>query len=215
MEDEYISSLINEDSVLQIGQYLFKIDVNKELVFALDEKDEEHYQDLVAENDDNERIMVFTTSDDVLPMLAEGATGAVENARQAGLTCEQSQARAESRSDDVYYGAGNDYRLNCVVRYVKLNVYFKLMAKTRNQFKMFGVWVEQIGNLTIATDAGWKPRCRSTGYRNDIVSETARSSIKRVVYEKVKGLNKYYYRAQFSNNVAGATSVVFEIRDNW
>jgi hypothetical protein len=215
IEDEYISSLMNEDGVLQIGQYLFKINVNQELVFALNESDKNHYDELVAENDKNEKIMVFTTSDDVLPMLAEGSTGTVENAREAGLTCKQSQARAASRGDDVYYGAGNDYRLNCVTRYVKLGVYFKLMAKTRNQFRMFGIWVEQVGNLEISTDAGWKPRCRSTSYKNDIVREPVRSSIKRVVYEKIKGLNKYYYRAQYSNTAAGVTSTVFEIRDNW
>ena len=213
IEDEYISSLMNEDGVLQIGQYLFKINVNQELVFALNEFDKDHYQDLVAENDKNKKIMVFTTSDDVLPMLAEGSTGTVENAREAGLTCKQSQAKAKHTDDFIYYGDGS-YRMDCVVRYVKLGVYFKLMAKVRNQYQL-GLWFSQVGNLYIDTDAGWKPRCRSTAYRYDRVGGSAITSVKRVVYEKIKGLNKYYFKATFLNFSAGVISPPMEIRDNW
>lgn len=159
--------------------------------------------------------MVFTTSDDVLPLLAEGSTGTVENAREAGLTCKQDQARAKHTDDFIYYGDGS-YRIDCVIRYVKLGVYFKLMAKIRNQHKL-GVWFSQEGNLYIDTDAGFKPRCRSTEYRNDRVGGTRRTEEKRVVYEKIKGLNKYFYQAIFRNTAPSpqVVSPIMEIRDSW
>ncbi|MFP4293536.1 MAG: hypothetical protein ACLFQ0_18030 [Cyclobacteriaceae bacterium] len=214
IEDEYISSLMNQDGILQIGEYLFKINVNQELVYALHESNKRHYNDLVGENEESKKIMIFSTNDDVLPLLSEGSTGTIKNARETGLTCKQSQAAAENESYDFYFGQGDGYRIRTVVRYVKLGVYFKLMAKMRNQMKAGPIWVTQESVLRIYTDAGWKPRCRSTSYRNDETSAIDHSH-KRVVYEKIKGLNKYYYKAQFNNATAGIITDVIEIRDNW
>lgn len=211
LEDEYISSLMNEDRVLQIGQYLFKINVNEELVFVLNEQDKEHYDDLVKENDENEKIMVFTTNDDVLPLLAEGSNGTVENAREAGLFCKDGKADPRRTGYQyTYYGANRDYRMIASVRYVAIGVYFKLMAKVRNQSKFTGIWIAQEGHMYVHTDAGYKQRCRSTEYKKDTKGEVDNAA-KRVVYEKVKALNKYYYRAQFSNS-NGAQTRIYEIR---
>ena len=168
VEDEYISSLMNEDGILQIGKYLFKINVAQELVLALDEADQKHYDDLVAENTNDEKIMVFSTNDDVLPLLAEGSTGTVENGREMGLTCKQKQAAAQLRKITAYYGADNGYRLISRVEYVKLGVYFKLVASAKNQAKFGFTWLAQQESLAIETDAGYKPRCRSTRYKSDV-----------------------------------------------
>lgn len=212
MEDDYLASLMNEDGIIQIGKYLFKIDVNQELVFALNEANKAAYADLVATNTKNEDIMIFSTNDEVLILLEEGSTGTFENGREAGLTCKQSQARHKWTAPVLHYGDG--YRMVCRIEYLKFGVYFKLEARLWNQVQNLGLWWAQQGNLQISTNCGYQARCRSAEYVNDVKGEID-NSMKRVVYEKIKGLNKYYYSAQYSNVAAGVTSTVIEIRDNW
>lgn len=210
LEDEYLASLMNEDGILQIGKYLFKIDINQALVFALAEENKSSYQDLVAANGGNEDIMIFSTTDEVLTSLEEGSTGTIENGRIQGLFCKESKADSRNDPENVYYG--DDYRMVCAVDYFAAGVYFKLRAKVNNQIKNVGVWMAQQGNLRIEYFADYKPRCKDWVTKQGNHYEIDNST-KRVPYESTKALHKYTYRARFYNQAsANAVSSVLEIR---
>lgn len=70
----FLARLVNEDGVLQIGNWIIRIDVKDSLVTVLEEANKtKFYQDFLNKTPQKE-IYRFKTTDDVLNLLAEGYT---------------------------------------------------------------------------------------------------------------------------------------------
>lgn len=76
-EDYGILDLLNEDGMIKIGEFTFKLDFVKEVVAAVSGEDETVLELLKNEDYQNEGIMLFSFNDDVLTLLEEGSSGTI------------------------------------------------------------------------------------------------------------------------------------------
>lgn len=128
--NDFITTLINSDGLIQIGEYVFKIDLQSETCFVLESKYQAEIADLIIGNTQNERIMTFSTSDDVLHLLADGSKGTQQGRTQ--LFCTQSGASA--KEDKGFDYESDRFRMDNKIVYQKVAVYFSLQAKTKVQY---------------------------------------------------------------------------------
>lgn len=71
--DEALSSVLNADAVVQIGNWAFKLDQSNEKVYAIESVfADSNYNDLVAGNIGNAKIIEFSADDNVIDLLNEG-----------------------------------------------------------------------------------------------------------------------------------------------
>ena len=66
IDDDYFADIVNKDRIVQIGNFIFKINIQSKSVYVLPAKDVANYNDLITENIKNKAIRVFSTEDDVL-----------------------------------------------------------------------------------------------------------------------------------------------------
>ena len=64
--DDYLGQLLNEVGIVQIGNYIYKVNLQSEKVFVLAVSNSSEYQDLVNENVANKNIRKFSIDDDVI-----------------------------------------------------------------------------------------------------------------------------------------------------
>jgi len=73
--DATLARLLNKNGAIQIGQYIYKVDVQKDSVFAIDARyKESNYQDLIDGNTNNKRVVGFSTDEEVLDVVYERMT---------------------------------------------------------------------------------------------------------------------------------------------
>ena len=73
--DDDLAQILNEDWIVQIGDYLYRVNKPTELVYVLPASNVSEYQDLVNENVANKNIRKFSTEDDVIELAESGAEG--------------------------------------------------------------------------------------------------------------------------------------------
>ena len=73
--NEFLSSILNKDLIVQIGDYLYKINPELNKVFVLPAINVDEYNDLVNENMSNPNVRQFSTDDNVLELAVSGAKG--------------------------------------------------------------------------------------------------------------------------------------------
>jgi hypothetical protein len=73
INDNLLNEVLNKDMIVQIGNYLYRLNKEKEKVFVLSSTYKEtDYNDLVSENTSNKKITVYSTEEDVLEMVEAG-----------------------------------------------------------------------------------------------------------------------------------------------
>ena len=121
-DDDFLTLLLNQNGVIRLGEYYFKVDFNNEKVLVAREQG-----DLL--NSQSKAVMSFSTSDDVLTLLEAGYTSSPE---------ENSGGRTEFLCGGgcASYDLGTDYlqdpnqllwnKITTRQRYVKAGIYFEL-----------------------------------------------------------------------------------------
>ena len=171
---------------------------------------QEQYDDLVNDNYDNENIMLFSTEDEVLTMLAEGYKGTY-NAKRMG--CDDPVAK---RNKDTGYPSNKKRRrLKAKVVYQQAGIYFTLLAKGKTQRKRFGIWFRHYdGWVRLNYDYGFDIRCDDSEYNffnPTINSSQGKASVR--PYEGIKRLSSYFLKAEIvSSN--GSTGLEIEWPEN-
>lgn len=94
VRDEYFASILNSDLVVQIGNYIFRINPSTKSVYALSSVDEKEYGDLVAENTRKPHVRKFSTGDNVLELIQ-----AKDNRPNRSLRCKESGIGGRHRSE--------------------------------------------------------------------------------------------------------------------
>lgn len=208
---EFLTSILNPDGIVQIEDYIIKVDMSKERVLVLHATDSSYYEDLVNNNLTNEKIRQFSTDEDVLDLLRNNQSGQ----RISGLFCTDGGMSSQKADGFVYFGAG--YRLDCKVVYQKAGIYFSLQSKVKKQFQGWtGIWTAQNGNLQIQYFYVYKAKCKSqVGAYNGWTNSTVNNELNYRPYESTRGLNKAWFRVQFYDHSAGITTTGFEVRSGY
>jgi len=116
VRDEYFAGILNPAGVVQIGEWIIRVDAAAEKVYALAVANAGEYRDLVAGNTRNAHVQQFTTGDDVLELLASRQHGG-----QKSLFCNQSGIGGRHMSIPV--GGMNAY-----ADFDRYGIYFTLWA---------------------------------------------------------------------------------------
>jgi hypothetical protein len=115
--DEDFKSILNPDLVVQIGDYILKVNPSTQKVYALSAAHEAEYADLVAERMSNANIRQFSTNDDVLELLQSGQSS--QRCGELGLEKEKVS------TDEIELGK---YSMKGTVAYASYGFYFSLAA---------------------------------------------------------------------------------------
>jgi len=128
--DETLGILLNKDGVIQIGQYLYKIDLQKDSVFAIEASYKENfYHDLIVGNTNNKRIVGFSTDEEVLYEVENRMHINSGGEKKRKWFCKEDGAgRRENTSPYIYFPNGG--WANAGAKYAKYGVYFKLFFGT-------------------------------------------------------------------------------------
>jgi hypothetical protein len=139
--DPLFATLLNEDYVIQIGDNIFKIDLENETVLVLKASE---YSNLESFNSAN--VMSFTTSDNVLDIL-EGIE--LPDSERGGCP--------SAKIGPLYwtvYGGHVEYK----IVYQKAGIYFSLQSKIKKNFYGGSAYI----SLSVQPSCWYKPKNRST-----------------------------------------------------
>jgi hypothetical protein len=213
--NEFLSSMLNEDGLIIIGEHYFKINLNSSKVYVLNIEFDEQINDLKEEKTDNKNILVFSTNDDVLYLIDEGSKGTINGRSQ--LFCRESNANGD-KDDEFSYDLGDDLRQDNKVVYQSVGIYFSLQAKTKMQYKnILGLWVD--AGVTCCTQkieyyVKYEPKCKGVTERSGTKEDDGNSNeLNYRPYESTRGLHKYRYEARFFGG--GFWSRVYRIFDGF
>ena len=211
IEDEYLASMLSPEGLVQIGEWIFKLDMPNKKCYALAQKDEILLGEMKKAAPFSDKIQAFSTDDEVLDLLENGQ----KSGRVTGLFCREDGQGEKDDKDFESFGFGGTYRLDCKVVYQKAAIYFSLQAKVKIQYKDgLGIWYAYPEFPYVTGFYQWKPKCRDEIGRESFgdyaVEET--NEISRRAYEASRGLNKFWYRVQFGLTSTTTKSRVYEIK---
>jgi hypothetical protein len=135
--DDFFSQIINADFIVQIGDYLYKVNKGTGLVAVLPASQIANYSDLVTENKTNKYLRFFSVEEDVLESAEAGEEGL------KSLFCSEGQASNPDWSETTYSAwepytntVNNSnhqyvrrYKRECKMNYMNLGIYRNLQAK--------------------------------------------------------------------------------------
>lgn len=217
IEDDYLASMLSPEGILQIGEWIFKLDLPNKKVYALHEKDQDLLDELKKAAPSHDKIRLFSTDDEVLLMLEDGQIGKSSAGRVSILCFRESGAGEQHAYTTDYYR--EDLRLDCKLVYQKAGVYFSIQAKCQYQNRFAGIWYSQVGSLGGSWGGEYKVKCGSWSYpsgsgTNGGIDEDGSSWNKRI-YESASALNRYKIDAQFINYTEHLYTQVIHIEDNY
>lgn len=117
--DDFLGQLLNEDGCIQIGNYIYKVNLQAEKVFALPVANSDEYQDLVNENKSNKNIRQFTTNDDVIYLAESGDTGEKCNNPAGGF------------EGTTVFEQNTTYETRCYLKYFTAGIYYRVTGRSK------------------------------------------------------------------------------------
>jgi hypothetical protein len=195
IQDEYFAAILNTDLVVQIGDYIFRVNPSSERVYALPVANKKEYADLIAENTRNPNIRTFSTNDDVLDVIKGGGKG------PEALSCHETGIGSYHREAQVGNSQTGLQKAN--VDFARYGIYFTLFAWLAPANSSFPSTFEFTGG--IAANQGYvyyHVRCGNTAsYAISLIPsvDTNKQQQKYQSYQGSKTLNEVYffYRIKF------------------
>ncbi len=219
--NEFLSTILNKDGMITIGDYFFKIDLEDEKVYVLPVSLKDWLGDLQNINLSNEDILVFSTDDDVLDLLAEGSKGSANS--RTMLFCNDRSARGDMEKEKFHeYSdpvAQVDYQAKIKHGYQKAGVYFSLMTQLKHMDRFQSAsnltpWSFSNTEIYLEYYYKYKQRCRSGDHwdRNSKYEAWDNKLIRRH-YESTRGLAKIWIESRYEflerNITTGGRYVTF------
>lgn len=215
IEDDYLASMLSPEGILQIGAWICKLDIPNQKVYALHEKDKSLLSELKKDFPSHDKIKVFSTDDEVLPMLEEGE--ASKSSARVSILCFKESGAKEDKddTDPDYYNTDNTIRLDKKLVYQKAGVYFSIQAKCQYQKLVAGIWWSTQGWLGGSWNGEYKVKCKGYSYPQGSGTNGGagddKSSWSQRLYESSNALNRYKVDVTFVNNTEGLYSRVYHI----
>lgn len=191
--DNVLSAILNKDRVVQIANYLYKVNIQNEKVFVLPKTKISELSDLINENKTNKNIRQFSIGDDVIYLAESGDPGEKCGGIDGGTyPCYSSSSNALV----IGQYANNDVKLNPGVKFFRAGVYFRLSAL----FELVNMNTNGVFNIEIEVKGpqGWYKRrpCNSgsigTTSASTFINSTLRAEQK-TFYSGTRNLNGYYF----------------------
>lgn len=195
--DDQFRSILNPDLVVQIGDYIFKVNPATEKVYALPAAHETEYADLVAERTSNPNIQQFSTSDAVLDLLVSD---------QANARCRESGVGPARSRTEIRLGADS---IEVVVEYNRWGIFFSLRALPNIHPKLDASATVELAPVY------YHVRCGNTV---GPYSVTSHDLGKTGVYHSWQGstpLNEFYMRARFQGKLTDVLNATFTNQSGW
>lgn len=146
--DDRFGQLLNQDGVIRIGDYLFKVNLPLEEVRAVPFTDEDSYSEALALiNSSSKDVMVFSTDDDVLDIIT---TGMQEK-------CGGSSSFNETRLIENHPGMIGGERFRFRARYFKAGIYNRVVIRGKHETLL--PWSHQAYSamkFEVHVDTWWK-----------------------------------------------------------
>lgn len=208
-----LSGMVNDDGIVQIGNYLFKLDYDSSKVYVINIANQGNsYQKLLTKTGTGVDVFVFSTDDDILDILEDNnypvnegfdgeSTSLFRRCRENGAP-----ERKQKGFETGFYSncKPSDYRdygkMWLKVVYQKAGFYFSLHLKSILEYWCFngsGVQLQQNATNGANSYIRYKPKCRDEvgPYTDD--TEITGAILSRRPYESGRGLTKFHYRVQF------------------
>lgn len=116
----YFEAMLNTDKIIQIGDYMYRINPKKEQVYVLASKFNSEYLDLVNENVANTNIKVYSTEDNVLELVENNSAS-----KGTALFCNEGGIGGQADSETfTHSGLGR----TAAVEFNKFGIYYSLFA---------------------------------------------------------------------------------------
>ncbi len=218
IKDNILSAVLNKDRVVQIGQYLYKVNMQLDKIFVLPTANISEYLDLINENKLNKNIKEYSATDDVIH-LSEG--NKISSCGGIGGGVYPCYSNVYSGQIIKTFSNGVVWRLNPFVRFFKAGIYFKLSS----QYEIWrfptasstsgGQIVNNISGESITIEmfvkgpeGWWKRRPCNSGTIGTLssgfhFSESIYGNYTKTVYSGTRNLNGYFFfvqgRAKYSN----------------
>lgn len=218
--DDDLAQILNEDWIVQIGDYLYRVNKPTESVYVLPTSNISEYQDLVNENKANKNIRKFSTEDDVVELAESGDEG------QKGLFC--GEDGVGSRSSSVNHGSAPNTNtgVTSTLRHSKFGIYFTIVMESYSNWALSQFKFEFPSN---SDQRRFKRRCETVEYvpysgTTQWQSLMSVNEAKYKIKENVSNFSKYHIRARchyynndlfMSQSVLVSTSPWLEIRVNF
>ena len=119
--DPYFEAILNSDKVVQIGNFIYRINPLSQKVFVLPSKNSSEYNDLVNENTNNSNIKVYSTGDNVLELVENNTV-----AKSTALFCGEGGIGGYADGVDFSY---NNQNRRAAVDFNRYGIYFSLFAR--------------------------------------------------------------------------------------
>jgi len=209
--DEYLSKILNEDCIVQIGEYLYKVNTSTEKVYVMHEEFIEDYEQLVEENLDAGKVQEYSTGDDVIYII-EGVDSLEKSC--GGIGGGRYFAYGTGLEDGMVIGYlfNHAVKLNPWVQMYCAGVYFKLSAN----FKLYSSYpfLKENGiNIQIQVknpQGAWSKRrpccesCIKTLPSNQIIINADQNTVEKSYsfYSGSRNLNGYYFYIRGRNATA-------------
>jgi hypothetical protein len=224
--DDLLNSLLNEDGIVQIGSFLYKIDLKNEIVGVLSTSNMADYSDLASLNKANKNIRRFTTGDDVIELAESGAESTAKSCGGIDGGTYPCYSNINQGQIVATLANGNVWRLNPGVKFFRAGIYFRLSslyeiwAFSTAQAQAGGIKVNNLNGLFTVEifckgPEGWcqKRPCGSgdieTVNSGFYYSKTL-SEYQQTFYSGSRNLNGYHFfvqgRAKFPNGTATIAS---------
>jgi hypothetical protein len=217
--DEYLCSLLNTDGVIQIDNYIFKIDYLTQNCYAMNADYIDELTDLINMNSGNAHVLAFGSDDDVLDILLGTSYGYDENqdghsdSRKWGWFCGDRGIGHQKRpmnSAICITPANFTVIISAIIKnhgcgiYHWLNIKFQTIAQ-QNVSPNAVLFAD--GTTTLNADiVKWTPNCNPEEVRGEISNFTLDKGIKKKpLYRGVAGLHKVWIRCTYTFVGKGGT----------
>lgn len=195
--DNFMSAILNEDQIFQVGNFIYRVNKSAEKVFVLPADNISEYEDLVNESATNSNVRQFSTGDDVIELAEKGDLG-----EEKGVFCSDRKAKEKSTtSSNVTIMVNPFLEMYIKASYNKFGVYFTLKAEGTHQtaststYKFYfqidnSSWAQRCGSSVSNYSHPW--RTKTSGTQSGGVQTE-----KFLFYNGTKQLKNYHYRVRF------------------
>lgn len=227
IEGSVLGTMINQDGIVQIGDYLFNVNLATQKCYALHQNQAQAssdvaYLSLLNEDVSQNYILEFSTDDEVLEKLELMNYPKYKTDMPAGGVterCEGTNRQGINWKENFYFdpnGTHPQIRMACKVAYQKAGIWFSLIGAMDYQHKALIGWrssdLHTWAEMTAQYQYKYKPRCQPEMTSNGLQVYKGRPDLngyKERPYEGGRALVKYdqefqwYTKGKVATNYTG------------
>ena len=208
INSDFLKTILNKDAAVQIGNYIYKIDIANEKVFALHASHEDQYVDVVNGNTSNSNVQSFSTNDNVLDLIEESGQKKTESTM---LFCKEDGIGSYAETTNyIYVDNDGEIRLKGDLAYRRFGIYFHLFAEGFIVDRLTNIMTSI--NMKIEVDYNswyYHVRCGKTVGPYTPGPFSGAGHYKYDSYEGSSSLNKVFVRTRYTATVPPSPSAPF------